>query len=78
MDPRDPRFIGAWWLGFVIIGILMLLFSIPMCFFEKHYKIYNVNKSKRQKKTSKLIGSGFKNNLKGLYTFSVKIDIIKL
>ena len=33
IGPKDPRFIGAWWLGFVILGMGTMLLAIPlMCF----------------------------------------------
>uniref|UniRef100_A0A0E9Y2K7 Solute carrier organic anion transporter family member n=1 Tax=Amblyomma americanum TaxID=6943 RepID=A0A0E9Y2K7_AMBAM len=32
---RDPRWIGAWWLGYAFIGILVIVFSIPMLFFPR-------------------------------------------
>ena len=32
-DEKDPRWIGAWWFGYPIIGGLILLFAIPLvCF----------------------------------------------
>ncbi|XP_067138901.1 solute carrier organic anion transporter family member 74D-like [Centruroides vittatus] len=30
---EDPRWIGAWWLGFLILGIAMIIGTIPMFFF---------------------------------------------
>lgn len=30
---NDPRFIGAWWLGFCCVGILLALVSLPMFLF---------------------------------------------
>ncbi|EEC14783.1 hypothetical protein IscW_ISCW011148, partial [Ixodes scapularis] len=33
---EDPRWIGAWWLGFAVLGFLQLLFAIPLFFFPKH------------------------------------------
>ncbi|CAG2109758.1 unnamed protein product, partial [Medioppia subpectinata] len=34
--PRtDPRFIGAWWLGFIIIGTMLVIASLPMLLFPK-------------------------------------------
>lgn len=35
LDRRDPRFVGAWWLGFMIIGTLIFLSSLPLFLFPK-------------------------------------------
>ncbi|XP_072046314.1 solute carrier organic anion transporter family member 2A1-like [Amphiura filiformis] len=35
---NDTRWVGAWWLGFVINGILLLVFTIPMFFFPRIMK----------------------------------------
>ena len=33
IGPKDPRFIGAWWLGFIVLGFATMLIAIPlMCF----------------------------------------------
>lgn len=32
---KDPRWLGAWWLGWVIIGVLMLMFSFFIGLFPK-------------------------------------------
>ena len=38
LSPGDPRFVGAWWLGFIVIGLGLLLLSIPLfCFPAKMY-----------------------------------------
>lgn len=34
-DSEDPRWIGAWWLGFAILSFFMTIFSIPLIFFPK-------------------------------------------
>uniref|UniRef100_A0A1I7XF98 Transmembrane protein n=1 Tax=Heterorhabditis bacteriophora TaxID=37862 RepID=A0A1I7XF98_HETBA len=34
----DDHWIGAWWLGFLICGVLYLLCSIPFFFFPKSYR----------------------------------------
>lgn len=39
-DPSDPRFVGAWWLGFIILGTALLLASIPTFFFPKYMEGY--------------------------------------
>ncbi|CAG2109912.1 unnamed protein product, partial [Medioppia subpectinata] len=35
IERKDPRWIGAWWIGFLVIGTSTLLFSIPMLFFPR-------------------------------------------
>ncbi|XP_025948411.2 solute carrier organic anion transporter family member 1C1-like [Dromaius novaehollandiae] len=35
ITPQDSRWVGAWWLGFVIAGIISLLAAIPFCFLPK-------------------------------------------
>ena len=39
---RDPRFIGAWWIGFLVIGGLLFLVSLPMFLFPKQLKTASV------------------------------------
>ena len=33
MSQKDPRWVGAWWLGFMIIGAAMLLWTVPVVLF---------------------------------------------
>ncbi|XP_071040466.1 solute carrier organic anion transporter family member 74D isoform X2 [Parasteatoda tepidariorum] len=49
----DPRWIGAWWLGYIIIGLLMLLFSLPMWLFPRRFPGVKVPKPLPQKQDSK-------------------------
>lgn len=34
-EEDDPRWIGCWWLGFVVQGILLLIFSVPISLFPR-------------------------------------------
>ncbi|GFR30308.1 solute carrier organic anion transporter family member 2B1 [Trichonephila clavata] len=33
--PEDPRWIGAWWIGFLLQGVLQLLLTIPLALFPR-------------------------------------------
>ncbi|XP_076326319.1 solute carrier organic anion transporter family member 74D-like [Tachypleus tridentatus] len=52
-DPQigrdDPRWIGAWWAGFLFLGLVLLLFTVPMFFFPR--KLPSKQKSKEPPKT---------------------------
>lgn len=30
MSPEDPRWVGAWWIGFLVGGVAALLVAIPI------------------------------------------------
>uniref|UniRef100_F6Z8W3 Solute carrier organic anion transporter family member n=1 Tax=Monodelphis domestica TaxID=13616 RepID=F6Z8W3_MONDO len=38
IEPTDSRWVGAWWLGFLIAGILSIVSGVPFFFFPKHLK----------------------------------------
>ena len=46
LSPGDPRFVGAWWLAFMVIGTGLLFLAIPLFCFPA--KIHNEEKSKRE------------------------------
>lgn len=55
MSPTDPRWIGAWWLGFLIVGSLLfvpaiLMFNFPnVQFRRKKRKSEKVDKESNEK-----------------------------
>ncbi|KAM6320702.1 solute carrier organic anion transporter family member 1C1-like [Aegotheles albertisi] len=38
ITPQDSRWVGAWWLGFLIAGIVSFLSGLPFCFLPKSLK----------------------------------------
>ena len=38
IGPEDPRFIGAWWLGLVILGFISMFIAVPMMCFPRTLK----------------------------------------
>ncbi|XP_076337292.1 solute carrier organic anion transporter family member 74D-like isoform X2 [Tachypleus tridentatus] len=45
--PEDPRWIGAWWLGFVVLGCTSGVLSLPLLLFPRHLKHKEVMPSER-------------------------------
>lgn len=41
----DPRWIGAWWIGFLLSGSCLLLLAIPLSFFPREFKRYPSSRS---------------------------------
>lgn len=38
ISPRDPRWLGAWWLGFLVFGGSGLVVGIPLLFFPRSFR----------------------------------------
>ncbi|XP_052063966.1 solute carrier organic anion transporter family member 2A1-like [Mytilus californianus] len=36
MSTKDPRWIGAWWLGFIVVGTIALICAFPLICFPRH------------------------------------------
>ncbi|XP_071177877.1 solute carrier organic anion transporter family member 2B1-like [Mytilus edulis] len=56
MSSKDHRWIGAWWLGFIVFGTLSIVSGIPIMFFPNHYKksIFR-NESEKSNQTEMII-----------------------
>ncbi|XP_042908068.1 solute carrier organic anion transporter family member 74D [Parasteatoda tepidariorum] len=51
--PDDPRWVGAWWMGFVIIGMFMFIFMLPAWLYPRHFPgVNDINSSKKRVLTS--------------------------
>lgn len=61
MTSKDPNWIGAWWLGLLINGCLLLLFGAPLYLFPSHMKrskdreLTNVNQLSQPKESEDLV-----------------------
>lgn len=49
IDTKDPRWIGAWWIGFPIIATLLLMVSLPLMFFPQRLPREGTDASKEAK-----------------------------
>ncbi|XP_074182051.1 solute carrier organic anion transporter family member 1B3 isoform X3 [Rhinolophus sinicus] len=47
ISPKDSRWVGAWWLGFLLAGLLSIISSIPFFFLPK-----NLDKPEKERKVS--------------------------
>ena len=50
MKPTDPRWIGAWWIGFLLFGILGVIAALPLLLYPRRM----VTKSSNGEKTSEV------------------------
>ena len=48
ITPRDPRYVGAWWIGFLIVSALFLFFATPFWGFPR--RLQNRECANRQQK----------------------------
>lgn len=58
--PRtDPRFIGAWWISFIVVGALLLVATLPMFLFPAQFKTASVQAKEVQRKIKEGGGNYF-------------------
>ncbi|KAJ8984527.1 hypothetical protein NQ317_010998 [Molorchus minor] len=53
IDNRDPRWLGAWWLGWIILGIVIFIFSTLLALFPKTLPRAAVRKEMLKRQASK-------------------------
>lgn len=66
MTVRDPRWIGAWWLGFIVFGISALVVSIPLMCFPKRMPSRKNKAADRKREEQSTSKSGIKETIKGI------------
>ena len=49
LTDTDPAYVGAWWLGFIVIGILVILMSVPILMFPRELPESHLICMQRQK-----------------------------
>jgi len=68
IDERDPQWIGAWWLGFVVCAACLFLWALPLSMFPSQLTGYDVTGHDVSRDTPETTTHGDKNlisNLKG-------------
>lgn len=53
LHPRDPRWLGAWWLGFLAFGVAAVLCALPLAFFPSSLRAKNLAFSRTPKSEHK-------------------------
>ncbi|XP_060081019.1 solute carrier organic anion transporter family member 2A1-like [Ylistrum balloti] len=66
MTPEDSRWIGAWWLGFLLFGSLSLLAAIPLATFPRRLPSAPVLNESRLKKIEQMNRESFCDKIKSL------------
>ena len=53
MSPRDPSWIGAWWLGYILCAAAIFIAAMPMFFYPKRAcdDIKEVKNNKKEDET---------------------------
>ena len=63
ISPEDPRWIGSWWLGYIICSTVLVVLSIPMWFIPKSLIKQDIKECDVKKHISKI--AKFNNEVKG-------------
>jgi len=72
IDEKDPRWIGAWWLGFVVCAACIFIWALPLSLFPPQLTGHNASKDIKQV-TATHEDKNLLNNLKGKQSFSQRV-----
>ena len=61
LEEGDPLWVGAWWLGYIIIGVLSILFSIPFLMYPKWLPDSYLVREERAKEMAKIYPQKYAN-----------------
>ena len=70
LSTDDPNFIGAWWLGFLVIGITALIGLLPLFFFPEHMAEYYSRVDTQPKKNESTKENTLMSTIKGKTYYS--------
>lgn len=55
IDNNDPRWLGAWWLGWIILALILFIFSSLLALFPKTLPRAAIRKELRKKQICKML-----------------------
>lgn len=55
IDDKDPRWLGAWWIGWIICGLLIMLFGSLLCLLPKTLPRAAARKELMRQKSDKVM-----------------------
>ena len=61
LTPTDPTWVGAWWIGYIVIGVLLLIIAIPFLMFPRYLPDSYLVQQERAKEMAKVYSSDYVN-----------------
>ncbi|KAL1419712.1 hypothetical protein MTO96_024981 [Rhipicephalus appendiculatus] len=76
LKPGDPRWIGAWWFGYIFIGLGLLISTLPMLFFPKKIRSKVRGEQRRCVEQEQEYESGIKRGVAGTRKTASKASLL--
>uniref|UniRef100_A0A1X7UB28 Solute carrier organic anion transporter family member n=1 Tax=Amphimedon queenslandica TaxID=400682 RepID=A0A1X7UB28_AMPQE len=61
LGPEDPAWVGAWWLSFILAGIMCIFLAVPFLMFPRYLPDSAVVRKERAKEMAKIYSKKFAN-----------------